>query len=138
MKSDSLWPWAYWGARGAVAFAKEEFDVTATYYERSYEAQPGFQILVGRARAYLELGRLGDAVQAFERALLTMDLSWDAIPPTTVKTHYWLGIAYERSGWNDKAATQYEIFLDKWKNVDPGIPEIDDAKARLARLTSSS
>ena len=43
-------------------------------------------------------------------------------------------MAYEASGWHDKAAAQYTEFLDIWKHADPGIAEVDDAKERLARL----
>ena len=47
-------------------------------------------------------------------------------------------IAYDESGWNDRAIEQYEIFLEIWKDADPGIPEIDDALERLAGLRESS
>jgi hypothetical protein len=49
-----------------------------------------------------------------------------------------LGLAYEKSGWKAKAIEQYEEFLDIWKNADPGIPEVEDAKERLAKLKSES
>jgi hypothetical protein len=49
-----------------------------------------------------------------------------------------LGLAYEKSGWNKKAIEKYEEFLDIWKNADPGIKEVQDAKERLKKLRAES
>jgi len=61
-----------------------------------------------------------------------------SLPIWAVKAHYLLGLAYEKSGWNQKAIEKYEEFLDIWKDADPGLREVDDAKARLARLKAKS
>jgi len=37
-------------------------------------------------------------------------------------------------GNKTKAIEHYEKFLDLWKDADPGIPEVEDAKRRLAGL----
>ena len=38
------------------------------------------------------------------------------------------------TGQQDKAIEHYEKFLALWKDADPGIAEVDDAKKRLAGL----
>jgi tetratricopeptide (TPR) repeat protein len=48
--------------------------------------------------------------------------------------HYYLGIAYEEQQMYDKAISHYQRFLDIYSNADPGIPNLADARSRLARL----
>jgi len=45
-----------------------------------------------------------------------------------------LGKIYEEKGWKGKAIEHYEKFLDLWKDADPGIADVDDAKKKLAGL----
>ncbi len=87
-------------------------------------------------KAYLEMGDAENAVNTLERDLTYLREEAFYSPYFSVRSHYVLGLAYERSGQKDKAATQYKKFLDIWKDADPGIPEIDDARKRLAALSS--
>jgi hypothetical protein len=41
---------------------------------------------------------------------------------------------YEQKGMAAKAMARYEHFLTVWKSADPDWPELNDAKARLAKL----
>jgi serine/threonine protein kinase/tetratricopeptide (TPR) repeat protein len=138
-ESDSLWPGFYWFARGGVAFAKEDFDTASVYFEKSLEVfLPFFISELNLARCYFDTSRLGDAVTMFEKAMSRYDETRALYSADGVKAYYWLGMAYEESGWNDKAIEQYEEFLNIWKDADPGIQEIEDAKERLARLKDKS
>jgi tetratricopeptide (TPR) repeat protein len=51
-----------------------------------------------------------------------------------VKSFYMLGKIYEQQGDTAKAIEHYEKFLTLWKDADPGIAEVKDAKKRLAGL----
>ena len=51
-----------------------------------------------------------------------------------VKSFYQLGKIHEERGNKIKAIEHYEKFLDLWKDADPGLPEVEDAKKRLAGL----
>jgi serine/threonine protein kinase/Tfp pilus assembly protein PilF len=132
--------WSY--ALGCIEMAKGNFDAAIANFERAAEDDmygrrfPWARYIL--ASTHLEAGRLGEAVGEFERILSRYDefRAWN--PIRAVKAHYFLGLAYEKSGWNKKAIEQYGTFLDIWKAADPGIPEIEDARQRLAQLKGAS
>jgi tetratricopeptide (TPR) repeat protein len=50
------------------------------------------------------------------------------------KSFYMLGKIYEQKDWRGKAIEHYGKFLDLWKDADPGLPEVADARERLQAL----
>ena len=50
------------------------------------------------------------------------------------KSFYMLGKIYEQQGDAAKAIEHYEKFLDLWKDADPGIAAIGDARVRMKGL----
>jgi tetratricopeptide (TPR) repeat protein len=50
------------------------------------------------------------------------------------KSFYMLGKIHEQKGNTTKAIENYEKFLDLWKDADPGIVEVEDARKMLAGL----
>ncbi|MBI3006071.1 MAG: tetratricopeptide repeat-containing protein [Ignavibacteriales bacterium] len=50
------------------------------------------------------------------------------------KSLYSLGKIYEKKGDKKLAMENYEKFLTLWKEADKDLPELIDAKARLAKL----
>jgi len=131
----------YWYALGAIEFSKGNFQAAVKHFETVAEGEGWvtgsyFQERTMLGRAYLESGWLGQAVSEFEELLSEYSYGRLIWAIWFVKAHYYLGLAYEKSGWNKKAIEQYEEFLEIWKDADPGIPEVEDAKQRLEKLRS--
>jgi serine/threonine protein kinase/tetratricopeptide (TPR) repeat protein len=137
-KKDETVMWKYWYAAGCIELSKGNLETSVANFERLVEADPDFPNWFLLAKAYLASGRLGEAVAEFEKVLSTYDESraWNTI--WSVKAYYLLGLAYEKSGWNNKAIEKYEEFLDIWKDADPAIREVEDAKERLKKLKIKS
>jgi len=133
-------PW-HWYAVGCIEFSKGNFEASAKYLAKAAEQETNPRSIsylrthFMLARAYQESDRLSEAVSEFEKEVVSNygygRFFW-AI--WAVKAHYYLGLAYEKSGWNKKAVEQYEEFLEIWKDADPGIPEVEDAEERLKKL----
>jgi tetratricopeptide (TPR) repeat protein len=85
------------------------------------------------ARAYEEKGLVDKAIAEYERLITVQGErgKWTLIHP---RYHYQLARLYENKGQKDKAREQYQKFLEIWKEADSDIPEVEDAKKRLANL----
>ena len=126
----------YWLALGRIELARGNAKAAVGYLEKPgyKEAMEDQGLHYTFAKAYLEAGALDKAVALLEKVLSTYNQNRAADPIHAALYYYLLGQAYEKSGWNDKAIEKYEEFLDIWKNADPGLPEVADAKARLQKL----
>jgi tetratricopeptide (TPR) repeat protein len=78
------------------------------------------------ANGYLELHRLDEAIAEYERIL--------RLNPNYPMVHFHLGQAYEAKGEMDRARSEYQNFLQIWKNADSDIPEVKEAKAKLKNI----
>jgi tetratricopeptide (TPR) repeat protein len=125
-------------ARGCIAFAKQDYPAAVDHLTAAVRAFNNFPTRFLLARAYQEAGRLSDAVSEFEGLLNRYSILRVAWAIRSVKMHYYLGLAYERSRWYDKAADQYAIFLNLWKDADHPVAERADAAERLQRLREQS
>jgi tetratricopeptide (TPR) repeat protein len=88
----------------------------------------------GLSRALYESGDLDNARKEYEKitVLTTGRLGYDDI---YARAYYMLGKIAEQQGDRTRARDNYRKFLDLWKDADPGLPEVPDARARLAVLS---
>ena len=85
------------------------------------------------ARAFWKKGELDKAISEYKR-LITIDPKNQLRFLIHPLYHYRLGRIYEEKGEKAQAREQYRIFVEFWKDADPGHPEIADSKKRLATL----
>ncbi len=85
------------------------------------------------ALAYHKSGDLEKALGEYER-ITTLTTGRDNYGDIYAKSFYMLGKIYEQQEDTVKAIENYEKFLSLWKDADPGLPEVDDARAKLAEL----
>jgi serine/threonine protein kinase len=127
---------------GKIALAEKDLPAAIKKLEESLEIMGGEDFWENSAHAYL-LDSLGDAYQlsgSFEKAaqafvripkLSTGRMDW---PVIYARSYYKAGKVYEQMGKKVEAREKYDKFLDLWKDADPGLPEVEDAKKRLAAL----
>ncbi len=77
------------------------------------------------AKAYLETGRLDEAISEYQR-ILRLNQNYPL-------AQYHLAQAYERKGNQDQARSAYERFLQIWKDADADVPEVITAQERVAK-----
>ena len=85
------------------------------------------------ALAYLKSGDLAGAQEQYKKItqLTSGRLTYGDI---YAKSFFMLGRIFEQKGDKVKARENYQKFLDLWKDADPGLPEVEDSKKRLAAL----
>jgi hypothetical protein len=85
-----------------------------------------------RGLAYLGKGQGTEAAAEFQRILDRPGVVQNEVIGTLA--HLGLGRAYAISGDRDKSTMAYQDFLSLWKDADPDIPILKQAKMEYARL----
>jgi serine/threonine protein kinase/tetratricopeptide (TPR) repeat protein len=125
--------------QGLIEIARGDFDLAIEHLEkakslfRNLHDEDFAFIVEPLALAYFEKGDLERAREEYE-SIGMMTFGRKGFGDIYAKSFYMLGKVYEQQGKKREAKRNYERFLDLWKNADPGLPEIDDARARLAAL----
>lgn len=111
-------------ADGAVAKLREAAAIEDAIDDLS---QPPYPIIPANelcGSLLLELNRDAEAVTYFQRTLTRT--------PSRPKAIFGLARAAQALGDGETAAHRYQEFLSIWKNADPGLPELAQAKEFLA------
>jgi len=128
----------YYHLIGRIELEKENFPKAIEYLDKAINLLP-FQhsrhglFIEALALTYFRAGDPEKAREEYEKIpnLTTGRLYYGDI---YAKSFLMLGKIYEQQGQKAKAIEHYEKFLELWKDADPGIADIEDAKKRLAEL----
>jgi tetratricopeptide (TPR) repeat protein len=120
---------------GMIALEDGNYDIAIESIEKALSLDPDYYKpnldLLGMA--YFRSGKLDKAITEYEK-IINCPSGIRTYEGVYVKSFYMLGKICEEQGDTAKAIKHYEKFLDLWKNADPGLPEVDDARTRLAGL----
>jgi len=116
----------------AIDFFKEGISLLPSQYSLTVLNEHAF-FIDPLAQAYYEAGEMDKARETYNRITLSTwgRLWWGDI---YAQSFYMLGKIWEQKGDTAKAIEHYEKFLSLWKDADPGIAEVDDARKRLVGL----
>jgi tetratricopeptide (TPR) repeat protein len=132
----------YHNLMGMIALEEGDIPKAVNSLKRAYEllyspneAEPEYHsfFLYYLAQAYLKAGDLAEAENACLE-ILSLALGRVQSGDFYAKSFYVLGKIYEQKGLRNKAIKHYETFLDLWKDADPGLPEVEEARQNLANL----
>jgi tetratricopeptide (TPR) repeat protein len=124
------------GDQTAAARLAEPHFAPAEY--ESYKGRSHLRIYYYLRGSFVwQTGRANEAVEHFREAMRHQATEWhvDSFEDCLANyplAHYHLGQAYERKDDRMRARAAYERFLQVWKEADADIPEVIEAKARLA------
>ena len=85
-----------------------------------------------RGQAYLDANRGQEAAAEFQKIIDHRGVVLNSV--IGALAHLQLGRAYAMQGDTNKARAAYQDFLTLWKDADPDIPILKQAKAEYAKL----
>lgn len=126
---------------GLIEYERNNYAGAVEYLQRarsqlraewsSMDNQAKFYFALGQAQH--RAGNLVEAQKTFEEITL-MTIGRNYCQHIYVLSFFELGRVFEDQGNKGQAVENYEKFLDLWKDADPGIAEVEDAKSRSAKL----
>jgi hypothetical protein len=105
---------------------------TATSYELGNVGKTALYPICIRGEAFLAAHRGKDAAAEFKKILDHPGIALSG--PIGIRGRVGLARAYAMEGDTVKAKLAYQDFLTLWKDADPDIPVLKQAKAEVAKL----
>jgi tetratricopeptide (TPR) repeat protein len=93
-------------------------------------SQPAMYPIYVRGQAYLKAGQGQQAIAEFQQMIAFRWMEY----PLRALARLQLGRAYAMQGDSAKAKAAYQDFLTLWKDADPDIPILKEAKAEYGKL----
>ncbi len=123
----------YWGALGSIELARQNYARAAGYFDKAASPDRDLTLYYLAGIAYLFDNQYVKSAALLERVTRECPLVYSS-GTWPVKANYYLGRAYEGMGKKNEAACRYQYFADLWKDADPQIECLLDARARLLKL----
>jgi DNA-binding winged helix-turn-helix (wHTH) protein/tetratricopeptide (TPR) repeat protein len=120
-------------AQLAIAHDKPMEAVAALEPSRPYELA-SFAVPTERAEAWLMANHPDYAAAEYRKILANPGV--DPLSPLTPMTHLGLARALARQNKPDQSRAEYDRFFAQWKDADPDLPVLTQARAEYTHLTA--
>jgi tetratricopeptide (TPR) repeat protein len=127
---------------GKIAFERGNISESIPYLNQAVQSlyapddnMPKIQsfFIYTLAEAYSAGGNLAEAQRELEK-ILSLHLGRIGEGDYYAKSLYMLGKIFAQQGQTEKAIQHFRRFVNLWKDADPDLPELKDARSRLSRL----
>jgi tetratricopeptide (TPR) repeat protein len=124
----------YYHLKGRIELETENYHNAIDLFQQALAlGQDNEEFIDSLAQAYHEAGELKKAQEQYKK-LIALTPGGVFFGDLYSKAFYMLGKIHEQQGDTARAIENYERFLDLWKDADPGLREVDDARTRLSAL----
>lgn len=119
--------------KGEIELAGGNYNEAKELFEVAYKLRDDNYVFESLAYAYFRKGDLDKSIEKYEYLITSKEFGWEA-QEYWIQSHYRLGKIYDKKDDVEKAIQYYQRFLDIWKEADPDIPELIEARERLKAL----